>query len=155
MRVSRVITEQSAVSSTIGVVLMVAVTVVLAAAVGGFALGLAEESAKETPSASFDVAWAEDGGDRTVDVTMLGGDTLQSKFVTVELAGAVVWNSGQEDDAGGLVYYGGKTWEEKQIASGDTLGLKEDTTSINAGDTVRVIWNNNQKSQILGSGTAD
>ena len=153
MRVSSIIVDEGAVSSTIGVVLMVAVTVVLAAAVGTFALGLAEESAKETPSASIEVAWGVDGGERTVDVTILGGQTLKSEFVTVELAHSVVWNSDQEDDVGGLVYYGGKTWADNQITSGDTLGLKEDSASIDEGEKLTVIWNNGQKSQILGSGT--
>jgi len=132
---------------------MVAVTVILAAAVGTFALGLAEESAERTPSASIEVKWGVDSGASTVDVTMLGGDGVQSKFVTVELEGSPVWNDAKGDDAGGLMYYGGKKWTADKIQSGDTLGLKDDTTTLTEGDTVQVIWNNGQKSQVLGAGT--
>ena len=153
MEVTSIITEEDAVSSTIGVVLMVAVTVVLAAAVGSFALGLSGESTKETPSASVDVEWGVQGSDDTVDITIRGGDTLRAKFVTVKLGSTVVWNDAQES-TGGLVYYDQKMWDADKIRAGDTLGLKESGTNINNGDQLQVIWNNGEKSQVLGSGTA-
>lgn len=85
---------------------------------------------------------------------MQGGDGIKAKFVTVELEGAVVWNDELEDGAGGLMYYGGKTWTAEKIQSGYTLGLKETAgTSLTDGDTIAVIRNNGQKSQVLGSGT--
>ncbi|WP_323677603.1 hypothetical protein [Halorubellus sp. PRR65] len=41
-----------------------------------------------------------------------------------------------------------------EIESGDTLGLEETSQSVFwSGETVRVLWNNGQKSQVLGSGT--
>ncbi|NHN40108.1 type IV pilin [Halorubellus sp. JP-L1] len=153
MKLTILLTEDDAVSSTIGVVLMVAVTVILAAAVGTFALGLAETSAEETPSASFEVEWGLDGGDTVVDVTMQGGNGVEAKFVTVELEGSEVWNDADEDAAGRLTHYDGKEWTADKIQSGDTLGLKEDGTSLNEGDTIPVIWNNGQKSQVHGSAT--
>jgi FlaG/FlaF family flagellin (archaellin) len=148
--------EDDAVSSTIGVVLMVSVTVILAAAVGTFALGLAEESAEETPSASMEVKWGVTiiSGTTydTVDVTMLGGDAFLTKFATIEMDRTTIW-----DDSGtssGYSVYGGKTWANDKVQSGDTLGLVEDSGSnFQNGDTVSIVWNNGQKSQVLGSGT--
>ncbi|MFC6955448.1 type IV pilin N-terminal domain-containing protein [Halorubellus litoreus] len=139
-------------SSTIGVVLMVAVTVILAAAVGTFALGLAEESTKETPSASVEVKWGTVGSDDTVDITIVGGDSVKSRFVTVvHQDGTELWADGTTTD---VSPYGGKTWSGDEIQSGDTLGLQEDSSDIfQSDDTVKVIWNNGQKSQVLGSGT--
>jgi FlaG/FlaF family flagellin (archaellin) len=153
MQISRLLTEDDAVSSTISVVLMVAVTVILAAAVGTFALGLAGESAEETPSASMEVKWGTDGsGMDTVDVTMLGGNGFQTRFATVEVDGTKVW-----DDSGTIgdySVYGGKTWASDTVQSGDTLGLVEDSSSgFEDDDTVSIVWNNGDKSQVLGEGT--
>jgi hypothetical protein len=153
MRIRGLLTEDDAVSSTIGVVLMVAVTVILAAAVGTFALGLAEESTKQTPSASIQVEWNTVGGDDAVDITILGGDSVKSKFLTVMKGdGTTIWEDGSPN--GPYSTYASKTWGASEIESGDTLGLQEDNPGdFTEGDSVKVIWNNGQKSQVLGSGT--
>jgi flagellin-like protein len=64
--------DENAVSSTIGIVLMVAVTVILAAAVGAFALNLAGDTTEKSPTVSMDLSWGTDGGDTVVDVTPKG-----------------------------------------------------------------------------------
>lgn len=153
MHVRRIFTDEDAVSSVIGVVLMVAVAVILAAAVGAFALGLAEDSTNKIPSASVEVTFGVDGGADTVDVTLLGGDTLEKKHMAVALEGTVIWDdTGTSSD---FATYDGKTWAGDQVESGETLGLKEQSaTAMQAGDQIKVIWNNGEKSQILGTGTA-
>jgi|AntRauTorcE11898_2_1112593.scaffolds.fasta_scaffold02922_2 FlaG/FlaF family flagellin (archaellin) len=154
MNIQSIFFEDDAVSSAIGVVLMIAVTVILAAAVGTFALGLAEESTKQTPSASVEVEWGTVGDDDTVDITILGGNAVESRFVTVvHQDGTELWT-----DSGmtGVTIYDGKTWSGSKIQSGDTLGLQETSGSVfQSGDSIKVIWNNGQKSQILGSGELD
>ncbi|WP_227133699.1 type IV pilin [Halorubellus salinus] len=152
MKLSRLLIEDDAVSSTIGVVLTVAVTVILAAAVGTFALGLAEESTKQTPSASIEVEWDTVGGDDVVDITILGGDSVKSRFVNVvHQDGTELWSDGTTN---GVSIYDNKKWGGDEIQSGDTLGLQEDSSNVfQSDDTVKVIWNNGQKSQVLGSGT--
>ena len=141
-------------SSTIGVVLMVAVTVILAAAVGAFALDLAQEDTKETPSASIELEWGMVGGDDAVDITILGGDSVKSRFITVKHQdGTELWADGTTTN---VSTYGGKTWNGDEIQSGDTLGLREDSSGVfQSDDTVKIVWNNGQKSQVLGSGTLD
>jgi len=57
--------DERAVSPVIGVILMVAITVILAAVIGTFVLGLGE-SVSEEPRAG--VSFSQDGGD--VDVTL-------------------------------------------------------------------------------------
>lgn len=152
MGISIILLDEDAVSSTIGVVLMVAVTVILAAAVGIFALDLAQEDTKKTPSASIEVEWETVGGDDAVDITVLGGDSLKSRFVTVvHQDGTELWT---DDGTTGVSTYNSKQWGGDEIQSGDTLGLKEDSSAVfQSGDIVKVIWNNGQKSQVLGSGT--
>lgn len=152
MELRQFVTDENAVSSTIGVVLMVAVTVILAAAVGAFALGLAESSAEETPSASIEISWGTEGSSTdTVNVTIVGGDAVQKKFMTVSLEGTVIWDDGVVSGEPYEVY---DSWSADEITSGDTLGVRETSTSgFEPDDTLKVIWNNGEKSQVLGSGT--
>jgi FlaG/FlaF family flagellin (archaellin) len=121
--------------------------------VGAFALGLAENSAEETPSASIEISWGTDGGADTVDVTIVGGNAVEAKYVTVSLEGTVIWDEGVPGSVD-FTTYDSKTWSADKITAGDTLGLKETATNaIEADDTLKVIWNNGEKSQVLGSGT--
>lgn len=72
---------ERAVSSVIGVVLMVAVTVVLAAAIGSFALQFAGTNQNPAPQvANADAELVADisgGGDQVVRITHRGGDTVE------------------------------------------------------------------------------
>ncbi|WP_323676914.1 type IV pilin N-terminal domain-containing protein [Halorubellus sp. PRR65] len=154
MKVTVLFSADKAVSSTIGVVLMVAVTVILAAAVGSFALGLAEESTKKTPTATVETEWGVDGGSQTVDITIIGGDSVKSKFMSVTVDGTVIWKDSGVPSGVDITTIPGKTWTGPKIESGDTLGLKETSNSgLPDGKTLKVIWNNGQKSQVLGTGT--
>ncbi len=128
MELSTLLTEDRAVSPVIGVILMVAITVILAAVIGTFVLGLGQ-NVQSTPSASFDFDFNSSntslGGDGVVNVTHSGGDTLTKgdNANTVSLDGGTatsVWFDNESDDA---------------ISAGDT----ESVGYVN-GETVRVIW---------------
>lgn len=72
--------EESGVSPVIGVILMVAITVILAAVIGAFVLGLGDDLEDGTgPQASLSF---EDTDAATVTVTHNGGDDLEG--ITVE-----------------------------------------------------------------------
>lgn len=112
MRLRRILTDDDAVSPAVGIVLLVAITVILAALVAAFTLGVAGNSTEETPSASVETEWGQTiaGGDthKTVDVTILGGDTVDADNVVVRLDGDVVWNDAAGTGADGLTTYDGK-----------------------------------------------
>ena len=63
MDVSELFTDESAVSPVIGVILMVAITVILAAVIGSFVLNLGGSLQQSAPQASFDF-------DYTIDETV-------------------------------------------------------------------------------------
>jgi flagellin-like protein len=152
MKISVIFADDNAVSSTLGVVLMIAVTVVLSAAVGSFALGLAEDSTKETPSASVETEWGQAAGFDTVDITILGGDKMRTVNLAVQLDGKDIWNASGTPES--HTTYANQKWDDDKIESGDTLGLQETSNSgFISGDTIKIVWNNGQKSQVLGSGT--
>jgi flagellin-like protein len=153
MKLRHLFTDENAVSSTIGVVLMVAVTVILAAAVGAFALDLASESSEKVPSASIETEWShntQNGNEYDlVAITMQGGDALESKFVSVSVAGTVAWEDGNAPNTPSIE----ENWGDP-IQSGDTLQLNESAPGAwGEGNTLRVVWNNGEKSQVLGTGS--
>jgi len=79
-KLKELLTEDDAVSPVIGVILMVAITVILAAVIASFVLGLGDQAQQATPQASF--SWEFDDPD-TVTITHDGGDTIQASELYV------------------------------------------------------------------------
>jgi len=131
MQLKQLLTEDRAVSPVIGVILMVAITVILAAVIGTFVLGLGDQVSENAPQASFSFDFniaTGGGGSDYVNITHEGGETLDNSTISVAADSPLSYDSGnsQWDDAGGT------------ISAGDTGVF----TGINNGDTVRVIWTN-------------
>ncbi|MCD6207254.1 MAG: type IV pilin N-terminal domain-containing protein [Methanosarcinales archaeon] len=72
--------EESAVSPVIGVILMVAITVILAAVIGAFVFGMG--TPEKTPAANIEITAAEDGAD-TITLEHRGGDDLAMDDVKI------------------------------------------------------------------------
>jgi flagellin-like protein len=86
--------DEGAVSPVIGVILMVAITVILAAVIGTFVLGLGDQIKTTTPSSSFSISTEDDvnapdqtaTGDTEWDnmtVSHVGGDGIKSSAVNL------------------------------------------------------------------------
>jgi len=130
MDLKELFTEDRGVSPVIGVILMVAITVILAAVIGAFVLGLGESASETTPQATFDYDFNESG----VNITHAGGDTLDASEITVNIDGEEEYNGQDEPDRWG---------EDGEISAGDTLGIDVE------GD-VRILWNGDGTSQTIG-----
>ena len=74
MKVSNLATDSKAVSSTLGIVLLVAVTVILAAIIGAFAFGLLGQEAAPNTEFDYDFNSSGDG----VVVTHDSGDPIEA-----------------------------------------------------------------------------
>jgi len=72
--------DDRAVSPVIGVILMVAITVILAAVIGTFVLGLGDQVQDAPPNANFDVEF--DGSDNFT-VTHTGGETVPADEIVI------------------------------------------------------------------------
>jgi len=82
MDIKRLIQDDDAVSPVIGVILMVAITVILAAVIASFVLGLGDQAQQATPQASF--SWEYEGGaTETLTVTHDGGDSIEAQELFV------------------------------------------------------------------------
>lgn len=137
MQLKELLTDESAVSPVIGVILMVAITVILAAVIGTFVLGLGDQVSNSAPQASFSFDFSSDddtfdgGTEDTVSVTHEGGETLESGDISVE--GSNSTGTGGDD---GLA--NGATNFSDTIEAGSQATYQ----GVNSGETIRVIWTN-------------
>mgnify|MGYP000687031579 FL=1 len=118
--------DDRAVSPVIGVILMVAITVILAAVIGSFVLGLGNSVQQTAPNANFQFDF--DTGNNTATATHTGGDSIPTSQLNVT--------------ANNSVGFSGST-----VSAGSTSAEVDYTGA----DTVRVIWTsqNGDSSQTL------
>ena len=114
--------NERAVSPVIGVILMVAITVILAAVIGTFVLGLGDSISDSAPQAQLNVE-STDFDATTPEVTIAhnGGDTLQADELRVTV-------NGTTEVSGAF---------SGQFAVGDTNPISD--SSIAPGATIRII----------------
>jgi FlaG/FlaF family flagellin (archaellin) len=140
-------TEDDAVSSVLGVVLMVAITIILAAIVGTFVLGIGEGLTNPTPEVVFDYSTdVNDDDSKKSSVTILhaGGDGLESERLEVTIEGETAWAGGSDSGP----YTATRNWPN-EVTGGDRLRLEDDTTTINGGEEVLIIWTGENQATIL------
>lgn len=78
----RLNSDERAVSPVIGVILMVAITVILAAVIGTFVLGLTDEVGQSAPQASLSVH-DTDTSNNNITLRHGGGDTIEADETTI------------------------------------------------------------------------
>lgn len=143
MHVKALFDDDEAVSPVIGVILMVAITVILAAVIATFVLGLGDQISNTAPQASFSFDYTEDGNDNgdTLQVTHNGGETITAN----EVVGAV---TGAQDGDSSVTYdgdlYGTSSSSEVNAGSSDTINAGSFSGSVSdldlSGATVRVTY---------------
>ena len=133
MQLTELFTDDDAVSPVIGVILMVAITVILAAVIGSFALGLDETTPEPAPQASFSFSYDEGPSPNELTVTHSGGDTIDGTRVSL---------GGDSSDSSAFD-------SNSDVSSGDSY------TSTNYGndETVQLVWESpdSQNTQILAT----
>ena len=138
MNIKELFTDDSAVSPVIGVILMVAITVILAAVIGSFVLNLGGSLQNTAPQASFSFDY---NSDMNVTITHETGDSIEtSQLNTTGLeAGSVAW-------------------DPKVGSSTVTAGTSAEFNNTQewGGETVRIVWesSNGENSATLSTSTA-
>jgi len=123
MRLRNLWQDDEAVSPVIGVILMVAITVILAAVIASFVLGLGPS--EPAPTTNFEFDWDSSGSQLTV--TVEGGDKVNSDRLTlVTSSNEQTWS-----DAGS-----GST----ELTAGSSVTIGGGTFTLNSGNEVRVTW---------------
>jgi len=125
--------NERGVSPVIGVILMVAITVILAAVIGAFVLGLGDQVSETAPTATIDYEFDNADG---VTLSHEGGAELDNSTISININGSVAPTTG----------WGGN--DDDMISAGDTITLESNNASYGdvgtddfaSGNTVRVIW---------------
>ncbi|SFS02985.1 flagellin N-terminal-like domain-containing protein [Halomicrobium zhouii] len=132
MNIKSLLSDDDAVSPVIGVILMVAITVILAAVIATFVLGLGDQVSNTAPQASFSFDY--DGSDLTI--THNGGDSINAEELFVRGTNDDgSWSDGATDTVSGSTTYS----DGDKISAGDSV-----TVSVDDGDTVRVVYQSSE-----------
>jgi len=144
MEIKRLFTDDSAVSPVIGVILMVAITVILAAVIGSFVLNLGGSLQQSSPQASFGFDYDTSVSPQDVTITHETGDGITAERLSI--AGHA---NGPEE------------WQDVSSASASDTVSAGSTATVNnsgswSGETVRVVWEseNGENSATLSTSTA-
>jgi len=130
MKLKELFEDEDAVSPVIGVILMVAITVILAAVIGAFVLGIGGEQSV-APQVQFDT----EEKDHWANFTHSSGESIDDPNNTLSYAGPVnvtaIDSLGSDENAQDI--------SDDTLTVGDTLSAALEPGASN-GDDVRVVW---------------
>ncbi|ELZ51415.1 hypothetical protein C465_04015 [Halorubrum distributum JCM 9100] len=125
-------------SPVIGVILMVAITVILAAVIGTFVLGLGDQLGDTAPQASFDI---ESSNSTAVNITKTGGQAIPSDDLVIAIDGTRYDN---------VTVSPGGDWQ-----TGVTQTYNEGTPNFPDSDDATVQLIHDPSGNVIFEGTAD
>jgi len=147
MEFKQLLDDDRAVSPVIGVILMVAITVILAAVIGTFVLGLGDQVQSTTPQASFgfdqSTVTVDDGTNPTFDVTAVTvthdtGDSISESDISVSVNGNAAWDL--TNTSTGDATRAANPWDDsgEKVSAGSSFRvlLYDSGTSIEAGNQI-------------------
>ncbi|QIB75186.1 type IV pilin [Halogeometricum borinquense] len=131
MKLKQLFTDESAVSPVIGVILMVAITVILAAVIGTFVLNLGGSVSQTTPQASFGF----DYNSNNATITHETGDTIDADSDTLKVV--VEGKDISATSGAASTITDGDAIFSGTISAGSSAEIQVSSWSS---DTVRVVW---------------
>ena len=148
MQLKQLLNDDDAVSPVIGVILMVAITVILAAVIATFVLGLGEQVSQTSPNTSFsfdydenvspDDSWGTNANnaDALLTITHSGGPNLDADQVGVVGFSADVSKGSPVYDDFSMSNEG---WASDEMSAGDGVDVY-----VANGDRISVVWENEE-----------
>ena len=130
MKLHELFADDDAVSPVIGVILMVAITVILAAVIGTFVLGLGDQVQSTSPNAQFTFNENSTGA---LEMTHDGGDPVETANLNVTADSGIPSDVCQSDSSPG-----GQNWSDSELTAGDACTIPD--SEVEDGDTVRIVW---------------
>ncbi len=139
MDLKELFTDDDAVSPVIGVILMVAITVILAAVIGAFVLDLGGNQ-DSAPSATFDWEETTKSSNDVAVATVQSGETIQDPGDVLSAGGS----------ASSLALNG----SPGDLDAGDAVDL-ESGGSYSSGDNIQIVWSSpdSDQSSVIGEHT--
>lgn len=142
MELGRVVAEETGISTVIGIILLIAVTVILGTTLSTFVLDIGDSVDTSGPQVAFEadqrnlsqneaefVDWDADGKFKIVEITHREGATLDEENVRVLVDGETAYGSNPDTCPGVMV--------------ADATTLWQGTGEITAGDSVTVVSGSN------------
>ncbi|WP_089789658.1 type IV pilin [Natronobacterium haloterrestre] len=141
--------EERAVSPVIGVILMVAITVILAAVIAAFVLDMGDMG-DQPPSTQF--SWDEDVGS-SVTITVTGGEDIDPDNLYLDFSGdtSPEWDNpvSQYSSSAPSGVDSSNDWTDADaISAGDEIEI-DDSVDTFEGETVQIIWEGDGEGQVL------
>ncbi|GGM72154.1 flagellin-like protein [Halarchaeum rubridurum] len=158
MDLNQLLSDDRGVSPVIGVILMVAITVILAAVIGTFVLGLGGNVGNNAPSATFNYDYenfSDDNANNTITITDQGGDSLDSSTISVTIGSATANATDGTTSFGTSPDYTitSTDWNGDNIQAGDSITIQGNNTEP-SDETVQVVWQSSGgSSSIISSST--
>ncbi|ELZ82518.1 flagellin-like protein [Haloferax elongans ATCC BAA-1513] len=137
MKLQKFLTDDNAVSPVIGVILMVAITVILAAVIGTFVLGLGEQT-ETAPQASFSFEY-DSSGNSNLTITHESGEEINSDRLNVTASTEITNQSGSPAAATSLSWTDLDTGTAVDVTAGSSITIKPSSNTLGS-ETVRVVW---------------
>ena len=147
MKLKQLLDDDDAVSPVIGVILMVAITVILAAVIATFVLGLGEQVSQTSPNTSFSFDYeegsdADDFGSTTsgnalLTITHSGGPNINADQLGATGSSQTA-SSGSYDDFSSS----GVGWNSGKMSAGDSISIR-----MNNDDRINIVWENDDGSE--------
>jgi len=139
MQLKQLLQDDDAVSPVIGVILMVAITVILAAVIATFVLGLGDSISDTAPQASFSFDWEGNSStDDALKIRHTGGDTLDASNLK---------NRGQYTSSSDITDcdWTAKYGSDSEITAGNSFTIGSESseycgTDVGSDGEVDVIW---------------
>jgi len=140
MQFNKLFDDDRAVSPVIGVILMVAITVILAAVIGTFVLGLGDQLQATAPQASFGFDTEHDKHD--VVITHESGDSIDANNLLVKATESFDDRNTTTSSVSGESSY---TWSaitgDDEVSAGSAATITSESDDF-AGETIRVVFDN-------------
>jgi flagellin-like protein len=147
MRLRKLLDDDNAVSPVIGVILMVAITVILAAVIASFVLGLGP-SGDTQPTASFGFDY--NSGDSELTITHENGDQVLAKdlYIRGDFGNSNdKWKNFDGDASGNID-------SQSAVSSGDRVIIGDGSESeVPSSYDVSVVWEGDEGSATLSEDT--
>lgn len=149
MKLKQLLSEDDAVSPVIGVILMVAITVILAAVIGTFVLGLGDQVRETSPNAQWsweqeDISGDVSTGTYSATISHEGGQDIEPGSMALSIDSA---NSPTTYDVSATGSWSALNSNDKVVAGSSyelidpvTAGDTTDGVALDSGDEVKLLW---------------
>lgn len=148
-KINKMLQDETGLSAVIGVIMMVAVTVVIAGIIGAFVFGVGSNLNQPVPQTQINFVY--DGDSQAINIYHDGGEILtDGNTGKISITGALSGNDG----TWGSGYDNGVKKESPSTEIGDLIWANDEAAHpLQSGDEITVQWHSNNRKNSATLGT--